>query len=339
MRLKKVLFLLLIITVCLAAAYIFQDKKIGKGNDPNIKYELVKDWLKLPPGMVLGNPTGIGIDTAQNIFIFHRGSREWPLLGSMPDTYIKENTILLADGTSGKTLSEWGGNLFIMPHGLTVDKDNNVWVTDVGLHQIFKFSHEGKLLMVLGEAKVPGNDRAHFNRPTDVAIASNGSFYVSDGYENSRIIKFSAEGKYLFEWGKKGTQPGEFDIPHSIDLDNAGNVYVADRENNRIQVFDPTGKFLKQYSDKSFGSICAVAFDKNTERAFAVDDLNFLKVRHRGSDVFCFDTIGNVQARFGRSDNAETCWYHDIATDKEQNIYTADILNNRVQKFKRVPVR
>ena len=161
----------------------------------------------------------------------------------MPKSKINANTISLLDNKSGKILNSWGDSIFIMPHGLTVDNNNNVWVTDVGLHQVFKFDHNGKLLMQLGESKVPGGDSVHFNRPTDIAVAEDGSFYVSDGYRNSRIIKFSSNGRYLLQWGKKGDRDGEFDIPHAIDLDRRGNVYVADRENNRIQVFDPPENF------------------------------------------------------------------------------------------------
>lgn len=225
-------------------------------------YQLLRNWPNLPDSFKLGNPTGIGIDTNQNIFIFHRADRAWPLIGSMPDTYISSKTILMLDRDSGKILNSWGDSLFIMPHGLTVDMNNNIWVTDVGLHQVFKFSHEGNLLMSLGEAKIPGNDSSHFNLPTDVAVTKNGSFYVSDGYGNSRVVKFSSTGQYLFEWGKKGDKEGEFNLPHAIDLDNKGNLYVADRENSRVQVFAPTGKFIKQWTDKSFGRISSVVFDK-----------------------------------------------------------------------------
>lgn len=338
MRLKKVIYLTLIVVVLLLASYAIQGEKKGKGNDISIKYELVTNWLKLPKNLVLGNPTGIAIDTNQNIFIFHRASREWPLLGSMPDTYIKENTVLLVDAKNGKILNSWGGNLFIMPHGLTVDEDNNVWLTDVGLHQIFKFSHEGKLLLKLGEANIPGKDKTHFNQPTDVAIAKDGSFYVSDGYGNSRIVKFTEKGKYLFEWGKNGDEHGEFDIPHAIDLDVKGNLYVADRENNRIQVFDSAGKYLKQFSSKSFGRIFSVAIDKNAKKVFSIDDQTFLKIKHRGSDIFTLDTAGIVKTRFGRSGSYDggVCWYHDIAVDNKQSIYVGDILGNKIQKFKKV---
>ncbi|MDP9229976.1 MAG: peptidyl-alpha-hydroxyglycine alpha-amidating lyase family protein, partial [Bacteroidota bacterium] len=273
MLFKKVIyFVILLIVVLIAYSYYLQSKKIGKGMDNFTGYELVNDWPKLSDSIKLGNPTGIDIDTNQNVFIFHRSGREWPLPGSMPGSYISSKTILLLDRQSGKIINSWGDNLFIMPHGLTVDNNNNVWVTDVGLHQVLKFSHEGKLLMKLGEAKVAGKDATHFNRPTDVAVTSDGSFYVSDGYGNSRIVKFSPTGKYLFEWGKKGDKEGEFNIPHGIALDESGNVYVADRENSRIQVFDSSGKFLKQWNDKSFGNICSIAFDKIKERLVAIDD-------------------------------------------------------------------
>jgi peptidylamidoglycolate lyase len=259
----------------------------------------------------------------------------------MPNKPIKSKTILIIDKNNGRLINSWGDNLFIMPHGLAVDNENNIWVTDVGLHQVFKFSHHGKVLLKLGEAKLSGNDSFHFNKPTDIAIAEDGSIYVCDGYGNSRVVKFSASGKYLLAWGKKGSKESEFDIPHGISLDSNGNVYVADRENNRIQVFDPNGKFIKQLADKSFGSICSVAFNKTGSKLFSVDDFRFLKLKHRGSDVFVIDPTDKVQSRFGRSGfyKGATTWYHDLAVDQDENIYVGDILGNTIQKFKKVSNR
>src|SRR6185437_8456935 len=290
MLLKKMFYSLLVLAGLLIASYYLQPIKKGSGIDKIIKYELVKNWPDLPKDLHLGNPTGISIDTNQNIVIFCRGDRKWPLIGTMPNKPIQDKTILIIDKDSGKIIESWGNNLFIMPHGLKVDQQNNIWVTDVGLNQIFKFTHDGKLLMKLGEARVAGNDSLHFDKPTDIAIASDGSFYVSDGYGNSRVVKFSITGKYLFEWGKKGNKEGEFNIPHGISLDGNGNVYVADRKNNRIQMFNSTGKFIKQISNNSFGAICAVAFDKTQSKLFAVDDFTFLKIKHRGSGIFVIDT-------------------------------------------------
>jgi peptidylamidoglycolate lyase len=335
---KKLIYFILIVAGILIVSYFLQPLKMGKVIDTTINYELVKNWPDLPKDFKLGNPTGIDIDTNQNIVVFHRTDREWPLSGPMPGKPIQGKTILIIDKDNGKLIGSWGGNLFIMPHGLKVDNENNIWVTDVGLNQVFKFSHEGILLMKLGVAKVSGNDSLHFDEPTDIAITKDGSFYVSDGYGNSRVIKFSATGKYLFEWGRKGDKEGEFNIPHGISLDYKGNVYVADRENNRIQVFDPNGKFIKQYTDKTFGAICAVAFNKTQSKLFAVDDLTFLNLKHRGSDVIVFDTSGNVQTRFGRSGSYDgsVSWYHDLTIDKDENIYIGDILGNTIQKFTRV---
>jgi peptidylamidoglycolate lyase len=300
------------------------------------RYQLVKDWLALPDSFILGNPTGIGIDTYQNVFVFHRADRKWPLIGSMPSSYISSKTILQLDGRNGQLINSWGDNFFIMPHGLTVDDNNNIWVTDAGRHQVFKFSHDGKLLLTLGEARVPGNDSTHFNRPTDVAVTKDGSFYVSDGYRNSRIVKFSSSGHYLFQWGTKGNDESEFDIPHGICLDTKGNVYVADRENKRVQVFDAAGKLLEQWTHKGFGGVCSVAFNRLTGNIVAVDDAtSWFKLKHKGSDLIFFDSAGNVSARLGRSGayTGPRCWYHDVAVDAKGNVYTGDILGNQIQKF------
>jgi len=137
----------------------------GKESADQVNYELVNTWPQLGKDFNLSQPTGIGVDKDDHIFVFHRTGRKWTT--PFPDSLISQNTVLELDNESGKIINSWGADYFIMPHGLTVDKDNNVWVTDVGLHQIFKFSHDGKLLMKSGVAKVPGNDSLHFNLPTD----------------------------------------------------------------------------------------------------------------------------------------------------------------------------
>jgi peptidylamidoglycolate lyase len=330
---RRLIFVTLIFSCCCSAG---MPQALQTLRNPP-KYELVNDWPQLPEGYILSQPGGIGIDTSQNVFVFHRPGRRWKLLEEeFPDSLISANTILMLDRQTGKILNSWGGNVFIMPHGLTVDKDNNVWVTDVGLHQVFKFSHEGKLLMRLGEAKIPGNDSLHFNRPTDIAVAADGSFYVSDGYRNSRIVKFSRSGRYLFEWGKKGSKPGEFNIPHAIDLDAKGNVYVADRQNNRIQEFDANGKFLKEWKNRSFANLYSVTINKINQHLLAVDYLIIMDTIIKGSNIIEFNSEGNLIGQFGRSGsyNGPLCRYHDICVDNEGNIYVGDILGNRVQKFR-----
>ena len=329
--------LLLVLIIC------FTECSTLKHSDKNHsielpKYELVKDWLQIPKG-TLKQVTGIGIDNNQNIFLFVRTGRVWTDV--FPDSLISINTVFLFDKETGKIMNSWGANLFIMPHGLTVDKENNIWITDVGLHQVFKFTHEGKLLMKLGVAKIPRNDSLHFDLPTDVAVAIDGSFYVSDGYGNSRVIKFSKEGKYLFEWGKKGKGPGEFNIPHGIELDLQGNVYVADRENNRIQKFTCDGKFLKEWKNDRAKQLYYVMIDNKNNNLFATEFFSDTDKVNKGADILLFDSNLKLLNRFGQSDvsNNINGKYHDMAIDNNGNIYACDIRNNTIQKFKKIIIK
>ena len=333
-KLKAKLYCLLFLSLLLFEFNTM--KKDKKSNTHSPKYELINGWLQFPKDFHMGQVAGVSVDKNQNIVFFQRTGRKWT--GPFPDSLISSNTIFIVDKETGKVLNSWGANLFIMPHGLTVDNDNNIWVTDVALQQVFKFNHEGQLLMKLGVAKTPGDDSAHFNLPTDVAVARDGSFYVSDGYENSRIVKFSNEGNYLFDWGKRGTGPGEFNIPHSISLDSHGNVYVADRENNRIQKFDGNGKFLKEWKNDEATSLFALSVSQ-ADNIFAVDDLYVNDSLPMGDDVLQFDVNLDLQMRFGRNDSSIDGYslYHDIAVDNKENIYVADVARSRVEKFKKMP--
>lgn len=335
---RWILGIILILSTLTLVLYFFQPLRKGSYTT---QYKLDKNWPNLPADIELGNPVGLAFDSNNNIIVFHRAGREWPLLSAMPSSKIDANTILVLDNETGSMIRAWGKDMFVMPHGIAVDHDNNIWVTDVGLHQIFKFDQNGKLLMQLGEPGIAGNDSSHFDKPTDVTIASNGDFYVSDGYGNSRIVKFSADGKYLLEWGKKGSKPGQFNIPHGIDLDKNGNVYVADRENNRIQVFNSVGKFLKELTDKTFANICSVNFDHSGKKLVATDDLSFLKLKHRGSDFILFDSSHQIISRAGRSGQYDgpVCWYHDAVIDDQGSVYVADILGNKLQKFSTIDNR
>ncbi|MDB4270717.1 peptidyl-alpha-hydroxyglycine alpha-amidating lyase family protein [bacterium] len=334
MKYKEIRFLyLLIILLILGCGN--SEKKDTKGKTiVSDYYELVKDWPKLPDDLVLGNPTGLGIDSEHNILVFHRASRVWQ--EPMPEDKIQENTILTLDKQTGEVLKSWGADLFIMPHGLEIDKENNIWVTDVALHQIFKFNSDGDLLLTLGEGEVPGNDNTHFNLPTDVAVAEDGSFYVSDGYGNSRVIKFTKDGKYLFEWGKFGNKQGEFNIPHGIDLDKEGNVYVADRENNRIQKFDAEGNFIAVWQNKITEQLYSVVIDNKNDHLFGIDYMTVNGTIVKGSDIFRFDLNLNPQLQFGRTGfyDGPISRYHDILIGEEGSIYVGDILGNKVQKFR-----
>ena len=187
----------------------------------------------LPAGWKLGRVSAVGVDSAGNVYVAQRGQKADP--------------IIVFDA-SGKYLRSWGKGMFGAAHGLRLDKNDNVFVTDITTHQVMKFTKEGKVLFTLGTKGVSGNDEKTFNRPTDIAFALNGDFYVSDGYGNSRVLRFSPQGKYLMQWGKPGRGPGEFQVPHALQVDSKGLVYVSDRENNRIQIFDANGKFIKQWN-------------------------------------------------------------------------------------------
>jgi len=298
------------------------------------KYELVENWPSIDSKIILGNPTGLALNSTENIVVFHRGSRSWQT--PMPKQKIKENTIIELEKGSGKVVNAWGADLFIMPHGLEIDDEDNIWITDVGSHQVIKFSSSGEKLMVLGKKNEPGNDSFHFNMPTDVAVADDGSFYVSDGYGNSRIIKFSKNGSYLFEWGIFGKKEIQFNIPHGLDLDKDGNVYVADRENNRIQKFDSTGNFIKQWENKSVGQLYSLNVNNDKNYLIGIDYMVSENSKPIGSDIIYFDLELNLKYRFGKSGmyDGQIARYHDVQIDKKGNIYVGDILNNSIQKFK-----
>ncbi|HEY5691129.1 MAG TPA: hypothetical protein VIS49_06715, partial [Cyclobacteriaceae bacterium] len=187
-----------------------------------------------------------------------------------------------------------------------------------------------------GEARVLGNDSIHFALPTDLVSAPDGSFYVSDGYGNSRVVKYSKDNSFLFDWGKngpdrilnKGTNAGEFNTPHGIDLDENMNVYVADRENNRIQKFNSKGNFLAHWQNKSAHQLYSVAVGHKNNYFLAIDYDSIAKA----SNILRFDFDLNLGMQFSNPNTR----YHDIAIDTEGAIYVGDILNKKIQKFQLV---
>lgn len=298
------------------------------------QHEVVPGWPKLPEGHVLGLCAGVGVDAQNRVFVFHRSGRKWS--NPFPKEPISQPTVSVLDGATGKLLSAWGENSFIMPHGLTVDHEGNLWLTDVGLHQVFKCTPEGKVLLTLGERAVPGNDPAHFNLPTDVAVLRDGSFYVSDGYKNTRVLKFSAEGKFEFEWGAKGKGAGEFNLPHGIAVDSQGHVIVCDRENERIQVFDAKGGFLDVWKGPQIGKPYGVAVGSNGH-IFVIDGGSpSLRLSERGKAVE-LDAAGEVLDSFGShgKDPGQFQLGHDIAIGPDGVVYVAEGTGARVQKFVR----
>ena len=307
---------------------------IHSGAESPGSYRVVHGWPVLPEGYVLGEVSGVAVDSHNHVFVFHRGSRPW-MDDQIPQP-IAQPVIVCFDGDSGKQIAAWGQNRFLRPHGLRVDSQDNVWVTDVALHQVFKFSHDGNLLLTIGAARTPGLDGAHFNKPTDVAIASDGTIYVSDGYGNNRVARFSADGKFIGEWGQKGPKLGEFDLPHGITLDSQGRIYVADRSNGRIQVIGREGKFLYAWQSPEMGRPFAVTVGPDGY-FYVVDggDQNPEPPDHGA--VLRLDLTGKILDRWSRHGNydGQICVGHDIAVGKDGSVYVGDIQGKRVQKFVR----
>jgi peptidylamidoglycolate lyase len=299
-------------------------------------YHVVHGWPVLPPGEVLGAVSGVGVDSNGDVFVFRRANRVALPSGDYDPTPIPRPTVLVFNGRSGALVAKWGANTFAMPHGLFVDRQDNVWLTDVAYHLVTKYSHDGRLLLTIGERGVPGDDETHFNRPTDMSVAEDGSIYVSDGYRNSRIVKFSPEGKFLFQWGTKGAGPGQFDVPHGIALDGRGQVYVADRGNSRVQIFNPRGAFVAEWKGEALGRPYDVAMSKNGQ-AVVIDGGDQPKLPPDRSGVAILDFGGQVVEQFGRFGNQDGQFMmaHDVAIAPDGAIYVGDITGGRVQKFVR----
>ncbi|XP_036266812.1 peptidyl-glycine alpha-amidating monooxygenase isoform X9 [Pipistrellus kuhlii] len=314
------------------------------GQDFHVEEAL--DW----PGVYLlaGQVSGVAVDPKKNLVIFHRGDHVWD--GNSFDSKfvyqqrglgpIKEDTILVIDPNTAAVLQSSGKNLFYLPHGLSVDKDGNYWVTDVALHQVFKLDPNSKAgpLLILGRSMQPGSDQNHFCQPTDVAVdPDTGAIYVSDGYCNSRIVQFSPSGKFITQWGEESSgsnpQPGQFTVPHSLALvPHLGQLCVADRENGRIQCFKTdTKEFVREIKHASFGrNVFAISYipgllfvvngkphfgDQEPVQGFV---MNF-------SSGEIIDVFKPVRKHFDMP--------HDITAAEDGTVYVGDAHTNTVWKF------
>jgi peptidylamidoglycolate lyase len=245
-----------------------------------------------------------------------------------------EHRLMVVD-RNGKMITSWEqhNKLFVWPHSVKVnpyDAERHVWIVDGKsgecAEQVYKFTKDGKLLMSLGEYRVPGTDETHFGGPTDIAFLPNGDFLVTDGYKNGRVIRFNKDGKYLSEFGKKGTGPGEFNVVHAIALDAQGRIFVSDRENRRIQVFDQRGKFLYLFPGVRADSILIskdqVLWASNS--AGTVHEMVKMSL-----DGKILDRWGSYGAEPGQ------LWgVHQFSVDGEGNLYTAEVFGGRAQKFR-----
>ncbi|XP_062944035.1 peptidyl-glycine alpha-amidating monooxygenase isoform X7 [Cynocephalus volans] len=327
-------------------ALLQQPKREEEVLDQDFHVEEALDW----PGVYLlpGQVSGVALDPKNNLVIFHRGDHVWD--GNSFDSKfiyqqrglgpIEEDTILVIDPNNAAVLQSSGKNLFYLPHGLSVDKDGNYWVTDVALHQVFKLdpNSKGDPLLILGRSMQPGSDQNHFCQPTDVAVdPGTGAVYISDGYCNSRIMQFSPSGKFITQWGEESSgsnpKPGQFSVPHSLALmPHLDQLCVADRENGRIQCFKTdTKEFVREIKHESFGrNIFAISYIPGL--LFAVNGKPYYGNQQpvqgfvmNFSNGEIIDVFKPVRKHFDMP--------HDIVASEDGTVYIGDAHTNTVWKF------
>jgi DNA-binding beta-propeller fold protein YncE len=294
-------------------------------------YEPLDHWAKLPAGLSWIEVPAVAADGDDRVYLFNRGDH--PVI------------VLRSDGTF---IGSWGEGLFKRPHGIFVGPDGCVWCTDDVDHTVRKFTPDGRLLIALGtsghasDTGATSNDfrtirRAGppFHFPTNLALAPGGEIYVSDGYGNARVHRFAPDGRLLHSWGEPGTGPGQFQVPHGIAVDADGTVYVADRENSRIQLFTPEGKYLSAWTDVA--RPCQVFIDQVGEvyvaelgyRAGMWSGVDPPSPEATGGRVSIFNRCGVLQARFGGGENpcaaGDFFAPHDIWVDARGDIYVAEV--------------
>jgi DNA-binding beta-propeller fold protein YncE len=288
--------LLLISIAIVAGTSALTGEKVGK-----LEYQLVANWPKLPDGMKLGGVSAVASDSKGNVYLLHR----------------KKPYVLVLD-RDGKLLRSWDGD-FKTPHGLRIDKDDNLWIADMANHLVQKFAPEGKLLLSLGMKDQPGLAGDQFNKPADAFVGPDGEVYIADGYGNSRVAKFTAEGKFIKEWGNKGKGAAEFNIPHVVFLDGDNRVLVGDRENQRVQIFDRGGKLLGVWKDT--GAPYGLAVHK--DRVYLADG--------RKGTIRVLDSKGKLLTRWETASGKDTP--HWIHVDQAGAVYIGFVSGNKVEKW------
>jgi sugar lactone lactonase YvrE len=347
------IYSLLLVVLLAAAATTAHDQAMAPTNSLPNPYRSVERWAKLPDGRTWGSTSAVAIDPD--------GSSVW--VGERCGAFAPPNQMgqLLAQGkpfacegsnldpilkfdASGNLVKSFGAGMLIFPHGIHVDREGNVWITD-GLgkegkgHQVFKFSPEGKVMLTLGKPGVAGAGNDEFNAPSAVVTAPNGDIFVADGHggnTNARIVKFSKDGKFIKTWGTKGSGPGEIDGPHAIAMDSQGRLFLGDRSNNRIQIFDQDGKFIAQWPQ--FSRPSGVFIDRNDVIYVADSESESVAKNHdgwkRGIRVGSAKT-GDVTAFI--PDPVEkttgTSAAEGVAADAKGNIYGAEVGPKRLMRY------
>jgi hypothetical protein len=278
--------------------------------------------------------SGLAIDRDSNVWLFHRG--KVPVQVFSP---------------AGKQLRAWGEGEFKKPHQIRIDREGNLWLVDAGAHTVEKRTPEGKLLLRLGTPGEPGEDSTHFNEPTDIAILPDGGLAVSDGYGNNRVVRFDSAGRFQSTFGKLGTAPGEFSLPHSIVSDSEARLYVADRNNARVQVFDAAGQFLNEWRQLMVpwglwitprDEIYVCGSSPMRWPGIVLPGM-VLGVPPKDQIVASFSTDGRMRelwtfpmGTIASHPPGSLSWVHAIAVDPLGNLFLGEIQGRRAQKFRRV---
>lgn len=295
-------------------------------------YEVDPNWPQQPDEFQSGDVPGIAVDAKDQIYVFTRSTP--PIQVYTP---------------AGELVRSWGEDSIATAHHLKIDDDGNIWVADIGLHVVRKFSPEGKVLQTIGTPGVPGDDETHFDKPTDMAIAANGDIFIADGYGNNRIVHCDKDGNFVKAWGSLGTGPLQFSLPHAIAIDSAGQLYVADRNNARVMIYNQAGKLVDSWDN----IIVPWGFWVTPEDHIWVCGASPMPWRedpdYPGAPLSCppkdqvlmkFTTKGKLlqlwtipKGADGKEQPGEVNWLHALALDSKGNIYVGDIIGKRAQKF------
>jgi DNA-binding beta-propeller fold protein YncE len=303
------------------------------GDSPTGPYAAVAGWLKPVESGRVVYPVSVFAESPDRIFVANKGTS--PIPGNAHGFDVKypgtrTDHLLLVVDRNGKVIEEWSqwASLFGSLHKVKInpyDPDRHVWVIDRASQQVLEFTHDGsRLVRAIGERGVAGNDERHFGRPTDIAWLPDGTFFISDGYDNTRVVKFDANGRFLMQWGTRGKGPGEFDEPHGIAVDAMRRVYVVDRLNTRIQIFDENGKFLAQWTDFESPAAVIVSADQSV---WVLDNGagRVKKYDTRGKLLFSWGAKGDFPG--GMADP------HDFAVGPDGTLYISNGHDHRVDKY------
>lgn len=284
-------------------------------------YRVDASFPKLPTNQPMGQAAGIATNAQGEMWVYHRDERPF-----------------LVFDAAGNLLRTLGTGIRKGAHGLRFDPAGNLWVTDYLQHTVTMFDPSGHVLLSLGESGVAGEDSAHFNQPTDIAFAANGDVYISDGYGNARVVQYNRRGSFIRQWGSRGSGPSQFNLPHAIQVDSKGNVYVGDRENYRIQVFTADGRYLRQITGFSPYGL----FITPDDQLFVVDGkanqvykmtLTGQRLTSWGGgpeDVVTKELGKNFVIRLKQGTFSQP---HAITVGRDGAVYVAEINGQRVQKF------